>query len=89
MKKGQLYEGTIETIEFPNKGILTYKEEDREYKVVIKGTLPGQKVRFQLSKKHSGKCEGRLVEVLEPSGWKIENRSVRTMRSAADAAIRI
>ena len=42
MKKGQLYEGTIETIEFPNKGILTYKEEDREYKVVIKGTLPGQ-----------------------------------------------
>ena len=67
MKKGQLYEGTIETIEFPNKGILTYKEEDREYKVVIKGTLPGQKVRFQLSKKHSGKCEGRLVEVLEPS----------------------
>ena len=68
MKKGQLYEGTIETIEFPNKGILTYKEEDREYKVVIKGTLPGQKVRFQLSKKHSGKCEGRLVEVLEPSG---------------------
>lgn len=68
LKKGQLYEGTIETIEFPNKGILTYKEEDREYKVVIKGTLPGQKVRFQLSKKHSGKCEGRLVEVLEPSG---------------------
>lgn len=67
LKKGQLYEGTIETIEFPNKGILTYKEEDREYKVVIKGTLPGQKVRFQLSKKHSGKCEGRLVEVLEPS----------------------
>ena len=68
MKKGQLYEGTIEAIEFPNKGILTYTEEDREYKVVIKGTLPGQKVRFQLSKKHSGKCEGRLVEVLEPSG---------------------
>lgn len=67
MKKGQIYEGRIEAIEFPNKGILTYKEEDREYKIIIKGTLPRQTVRFMLSKKHSGKCEGRLVEVLSAS----------------------
>lgn len=67
MKKGQIYEGKIEKIEFPNKGILTYREEDRENKVTIKGTLPGQTVRFQLTKKRGGKCEGRLLEVVEKS----------------------
>lgn len=67
MKKGQIYEGKIEKIEFPNKGILTYREEDRENKVIIKGTIPGQTVRFQLSKKRGGKCEGRLLEVVEKS----------------------
>lgn len=67
MKKGQIYEGKIEKIEFPNKGILTYREEDCESRVVIKGTLPEQRVRFQLSKKRKGKCEGRLLEVLEKS----------------------
>ena len=72
MKKGQEYEGTITRIDFPNKGVLYYKEEDREYKVVIKGTLPGQKVRFLLTRKKSAGCEGRLLEVLEQSEY--ENR---------------
>ena len=72
MKKGQIYEGKIESIEFPNKGILTYREEEKETKVTVKGTLPGQTVRFLLSKKHGGKCEGRLLEVLENSP--LENR---------------
>lgn len=80
MKKGQTYEGVIEKIEFPNKGTLTYKEENqetkeiRETKVMVKGTLPGQRVSFQLSKKRNGKCEGRLLDVLEHS--ELEDREI-------------
>ena len=72
MKKGQIYEGLVEQYEFPNKGIVIYKEDDNEHKVVIKGALPGQRVRFVLSKKRSGRCEGRLTEVIEKSD--IEDR---------------
>lgn len=60
MKKGDIYEGIIEKIEFPNKGILHIEEE----KVVIKNAIPGQKVQFRLNKKRAGKCEGQLLEVL-------------------------
>lgn len=69
MKKGQIYEGTVTKYEFPNKGIITYKEEDREVRVAVKGTLPGQSVRFILSKKRAGKWEGRLVEVTKVSQY--------------------
>ena len=44
MKKGQVYEGTIESVEFPNKGRIYLPEEDRW--VVVKNGVPGQKVRF-------------------------------------------
>ena len=29
MKKGQVYEGVIESVEFPNKGIVNVSQEDR------------------------------------------------------------
>lgn len=63
MKKGEIYEGIVEKIEFPNKGIVIIEEE----RAVVKNALPGQKIRFLLSKKRKGKSEGRLLEVLEPS----------------------
>lgn len=63
MKKGDIYEGIIENYDFPNKGSLV--AEDR--KVVIKGALKGQKVRFMITKKKSGIAEGRLLEVLGKS----------------------
>lgn len=73
MKKGQEYIGTIEKVDFPNKGLINYIEEDGKVtKVVVKGGIAGQKVRFMLSKKRSGKCEGRIMEVLEKSS--LENR---------------
>ena len=50
MKKGQVYEGLIEKVEFPNKGIIPM--EDR--RVCVKNTLPGQKVRFVLQKLRKG-----------------------------------
>ncbi|MCC8138651.1 MAG: class I SAM-dependent RNA methyltransferase [Clostridiales bacterium] len=64
MKKGQIMEGTVERVDFPNKG-LTRTEEGT---VTVKNTLPGQKIRFSISKKRNGRAEGRLLEVLQPSG---------------------
>ncbi|MBQ3546390.1 MAG: 23S rRNA (uracil(1939)-C(5))-methyltransferase RlmD [Lachnospiraceae bacterium] len=76
MKKGQEYIGLVSKIVFPNKGIVEYEEERDGTKViipvVIKGALPGQKIRFVLSKKRSSKCEGRILEVLEKS--ELENQ---------------
>lgn len=65
MKKGQVYEGTIERIEFPNKGYVTVPQEEKT--VIVKNGIPGQKVRFCVNKLRKGKAEGRLLEVLEKS----------------------
>jgi len=65
MKKGQVYEGIIEKVEFPNKGIVSVEGEDK--KVIVKNGIPGQKVRFAVNKMRKGKAEGRLLEVLEKS----------------------
>ena len=69
MKKGQIYEGYIESIEFPNKGIVFVQEETEaeRTRVIVKNGMPGQKVRFQINKKRKNRCEGRLLEVLEKS----------------------
>ena len=68
MKKGQILEGTIEKIDFPNKGIV--RAADRQ--IIVKNGVPGQKVRFCVNKIRKGKCEGRLLEVLEKSPLEIE-----------------
>ena len=69
MKKGQVYEGIIESVDFPNKGKVFLPEEDRY--VIVKNGIPGQKVRFSVNKIRNGKAEGRLLEVLEPSSLEI------------------
>ena len=68
MKKGHIYEGTVERVDFPNKGVIRFEEHN----AVVKNTVPGQKVRFQVNKIRKGKCEGRLLEVLERSSVEIE-----------------
>ncbi len=105
MKKGQVLEGTIEKLKFPNKGILVVQAdspvngqtgcEERKKdaaegeaeqqagmnknpaaakkRVVVKNVLPGQKIRFSVSKIRSGIAEGRLLEVLEKSPVEIES----------------
>ena len=71
MKKGEMYEGIIESVEFPNKGIVWVKgENDTEpERVIVKNGMPGQKIRFQINKKRKNKCEGRLLEILEKSAF--------------------
>ena len=63
MKKGEIYEGVIEKVDFPNKGIVITDGQ----KVTVKNGMPGQKVRFMINKKRSGRAEGRLLVGLEKS----------------------
>lgn len=65
MKKGQIYEGIIEKVEFPNTGKV-YVAEERQY-VSVKNGIPGQKVRFMIRKFKQGNAQGQLLEVLERS----------------------
>ena len=69
MKKGQIAEGRIDHIVFPNKGIAITEEGDR---VVVKNTIPGQKVSFLVNKVRKGKAEGRLLETIEKSPLEAE-----------------
>lgn len=63
MKKGQVLEGIIEKLEFPNKGYIHIEGEEKV--VMVKNGLPGQKVRFMVNKMRKGRAEGRITEVLE------------------------
>lgn len=64
MKKGVEYTGVVTKVTFPNKGEVDCGEDGV---ASVKGTLPGQKVKFVVSKKRSGKAQGRLKEVIEKS----------------------
>lgn len=69
MKKGEILEGRVERVEFPNKGIVICSGGE----CVVKNALPGQKVTFMVQKVRKGKAEGRLLEVLEKSSLETEN----------------
>lgn len=73
MKKGQYGEGMVREILFPNKGIVLTEENER---VIVKNTIPGQKVSFVVNKARKGKYEGRLLEVLEPATSEQESACV-------------
>ena len=79
MKKGQIYEGIIERVDFPNKGIVFVPEEEQY--VTVKNGIPGQKIRFMINKFKRGNAEGRLLEVLEKS-------PLETREPVSDDAIR-
>lgn len=63
MKKGQVYEGIVERVDFPNKGIVRVGEET----AIVKNSLPGQKIKLGVNKVRKGKAEARLLEVMERS----------------------
>lgn len=90
MKKGQVLEGIVEKLKFPNKGIVFVEAASPSHGqagcegmkmdtaagkkcVVVKNVLPGQKIRFSVSKIRSGNAEGRLLEVLKKSPVEIES----------------
>lgn len=61
MKKGEVYQGIVTRMDFPNKGIVVIDG----MKVMVKNALPGQTVSFRITKKRNGQSEGRLLEVVE------------------------
>ena len=63
MKKGEIYDGIIERVDFQNKGRVPVEDKV----VTVKNGIPGQKVRFVINKKKGGRMEGRLLEILETS----------------------
>ncbi|MBQ4309152.1 MAG: 23S rRNA (uracil-5-)-methyltransferase RumA, partial [Lachnospiraceae bacterium] len=63
MKKGEEYEAIVERMDFPNRGVCFTDGKE----IMVKNALPGQKIRLRISKKRSGRVEGRLLEVTEPS----------------------
>ncbi len=64
MKKGFRGEGLVKYVDFPNKGVVETADGE---KLIVKNTIPGQKVSFACNKARHGKYEGRLLEVLEQS----------------------
>lgn len=74
MKKGQILEGIVESVDFPNKGIL--RVEGEEKKVIVKNAIEGQKIRMSINKMRKGKAEGRLLEVLERSPLETEEACI-------------
>lgn len=61
MKKGEIYQGIVVRMDFPNKGIIVADGVS----VTVKNALPGQTVSFRITKKRNGQAEGKLLEVVE------------------------
>lgn len=63
MKKGDIGEGIIEKIDFPNKGEIICEGQ----RVIVKNGIPGQRVSFRVHKKRKNQLEGQLLQVIEKS----------------------
>ena len=63
MKKGDLVEGIVREVKFPNKGIV----ETEEGAVVVKNAITGQRIQARINQKKKGKAEGALLSVLDKS----------------------
>ena len=65
MKKGEIYEGVVERIDFPNKGRVHVEGET----VTVKNAIPGQKIRFQINKKRKNRMEPPAWVVTQTLPW--------------------
>jgi len=63
LKKGEICEGIVERVNYPNRGIVCCGE----FRIMVKNVLPGQRVKIAISKSGRERLEGRLLEVLEKS----------------------
>lgn len=70
MKKGQIAEGVVTEVEFPNCGIVMTDEKER---VIVKHVIPGQRVSFSVTRVRRGKTEARLLETIARSPLETES----------------
>lgn len=68
MKKGSVYEGTVGKLEYGGKASVLVEGESVE----VKNTLPGQKIRFRVTKNRRNKKQGKVLEILERSPLEME-----------------
>ena len=77
MKKGEIREGIVEKVKFPNKGCVRLlpaeeqKEEKAEY-AEVKNVIPGQRISVRITKVRRGKGEGQQLALLAPSPEEIK-----------------
>mgnify|MGYP005868433939 CR=1 FL=1 len=64
MKKGEIYEGVIDKVVFPNKGIIFVGEDT----VTVKNGIPGQRIRFQINKNRGGRWNGAIARLANTAG---------------------
>lgn len=64
-----MIQGTVERVDFPNKGIVRTQEGI----CIVKNALKGQQIRAVINKARNGKAEGRLLAVEEKSPLEIES----------------
>ena len=64
MKKGEIHNGIVLRVDYPNKGRVQIDGE--EELVLVKHVHPGQKISLRLRKKRRGRWEGERLEVLVP-----------------------
>ncbi len=72
MKKGSIYTGYVERVDFPNKGRvrISWENEDgspEEAVCMVKNVLPGQTVQVRITKKKHGEAEGMCLSVEKPA----------------------
>lgn len=76
MKRKDVGEAVIERLDYPNKGRFTVTEADGNVvKGTVKNTIPGQKLKFRVYKKHGGRVEANAIEILEHSPLETEEPS--------------
>ena len=71
MKKREVYEGIIQKVAFPNKGLVTVEGEEKS--VIVKNGIPGQKVKFCVTKYEKGKRKEGFWKFLKNHLWRQEN----------------
>lgn len=86
MKKNEIYEGMVTELKFPNKGKVMVENEEET--VMVKNTLPGQKVRFRLAKNKKIKKKESFLKCWNFRILRHRHRLVRILNFAVDVRIR-
>lgn len=69
MKRGDIVQGKVVKVSFPNKGIIETAEGDR---LRVKGVLPGQTVSVRVKKSSKEKAQGNLLSLDVPSPLELD-----------------
>lgn len=68
MKKGNIYELEIIDTTFPGLGVAMLNDK----KVLVKGAVPGQKIKARITKSRKDKTEANILELVEDADYTIK-----------------